>query len=551
MEILAPAGNMAQALAAIEGGCDALYGGLKAWNARKRASNFTLEEYKILLELCHQKNIKFYMTVNILMTTKEINDLKELFQSTDFPKPDAVIVADLGVVKMFKDYFPEIPLHASTQFGAYNLDDIKFLEELGFARVILARELSLSELKALKASTSIELEVFIYGSQCIAFSGQCLWGGLLNKTSGNRGGCIGMCRDVYSCNGVNGQVMYPQDIDCISLVEELDNLGIASIKIEGRLRKPDDIHRVIKNYSSIKKCKHIQKRDNYIGYFSDELPVRDMLNVVNPRNKYNTETESLSFDYVRLNDVLKALSSKCNTVSYETNVAEDCKKLVNMNAECIVFAISKYDELLKVLELDTKRTQIVYKLPILDFNNGLDRILPLLKGKDVMVSKIGQIAVARRKGLNIVAGEYTLNVCNGYAEEFIKQLGIDEYTHHPENFNHYGSNKNTEVIMFGRIPLGFSRACWNEVGCCNKRCGNDSFMIHNETKNYDLEILCDNEFGYRTILNKEPFGFVLSRPVDKARIILTGLDNDIKDIIINKKLSNKEIVSIGDFVYEN
>ena len=551
MEILAPAGSMAQALAAINGGCDALYGGLKAWNARKRAASFTLEEYKILLELCHQKNIKFYMTLNILMTTKEIDDLKELFQSTDFPKPDAVIVADLGVVKMFKDYFPEIPLHASTQFGAYNLDDIKLLEEMGFARVILAREVSLSELKALKDATSMELEVFIYGSQCIAFSGQCLWGGLLNKTSGNRGGCIGMCRDIYSCNGVNGQVMYPQDIDCISLMEELDALGIASIKIEGRLRKPEDIHRIVKNYSSVKRCKHVQNRANYIGYFSDELPVKDMLNTVNPRNKYNTETEHMRFDYVSLNEVLTSMSAKCKKVSYETNVAEDCKKLVDIGAESIVFAVSKYDELLKILELDTKHTQIIYKLPILDFNNSLDRMLPLLKGKDVIISRLGQIAVARRMGLNIVGGEYTLNICNSYAKEFLRQFGVEAYTYHPENFNFYSSDKNMEVIILGRIPLGFSRACWGEVGCCNKRCGSDSFMLHNETKNYDLEILCDNEFGYRTILNKESFGAVLLRPLDKARIVLTGLDKDIKDIIIIKKECNEKTISLGGFVYEN
>lgn len=546
MEILAPAGSMEQALAAIDGGCDALYGGLKAWNARKRAANFTFEEYRDLLELCHKKKVKFYMTLNIFMTTKEIDELKEVFQSKDFPKPDAVIVADLGVVKMFKDNFPEIPLHASTQFGAYNVDDVKLLEKLGFSRAILARELSLNELKQIKADTNIELEVFTYGSQCIAFSGQCLWGGLLNKTSGNRGECIGMCRDVYSCKGLRGQVMYPQDIDCISLVKDLDELGIASLKIEGRLRKPDAVQTIIKNYKSAKMGDLDSVSENYIGYFSNQLPVKKMLNIVNPRNKYNLENTKLSFEYLQLDNVIDMLDTHKNQISYETNSAEDVKDLINANVKTVIFALTNLNELLNVLQLDTKHTNIIFKLPLLDFGNGLERMLPLLKEKNVMISRLGQIATAEKFGLNVVAGEYTLNICNNYAETFIKEMGIDTYTYHPESIRFVGKDKKAEVILFGRVPLGYSRACWGEVGCCNQECGHDSFVLHNETKDYELEVVCDNEFGYRTILYKEPFAFALSEPVERIRLILTGLDKEIKECIINGKACiDKKAVKVG------
>lgn len=124
MELLAPAGDMKQALKSIEAGCDAIYGGLKGWNARQRASNFSVEEYNQILELCHERGIKFYLTLNTLFRDDELNEIQKLFVSSDFRHPDAVIVADIGLMRMFSHEFPDVVLHASTQFGAYSVDNV-------------------------------------------------------------------------------------------------------------------------------------------------------------------------------------------------------------------------------------------------------------------------------------------------------------------------------------------------------------------------------------------------------------------------------------------
>lgn len=229
MELLAPAGDMAQALKSIEAGCDAIYGGLKGWNARHRAKNFSMKEYNQILEICHKKGVKFYLTLNTLFRDEELDEVQKLFRSGDFYYPDAVLVADIGLMRMLYREFPGVTLHASTQFGAYTLEDIAFLEQFNVKRAVLSRELTLSEIGELRKNTDMELEIFVYGSQCVCFSGQCLWGGLINACSGNRGRCTGMCRDIYRKDGFAGQFMYPRDIDAVGILGTLEDMGINSI----------------------------------------------------------------------------------------------------------------------------------------------------------------------------------------------------------------------------------------------------------------------------------------------------------------------------------
>lgn len=288
MELLAPAGSVEQANLAIKSGCDALYGGLNKWNARNRAENFSVSEYNLLMKTCKINNVKFYMTVNILLKDEEIDELIALFKSGMITFPDAFIVADIGVLLTLKKEFPNIPLHASTQFGAHTLADVKFLEELGVSRVVLARELTFNEIAYICKNTILEIEVFIYGSQCICFSGQCLWGGLLNGASGNRGRCIGMCRDLYCSSKEIGQIMYPRDIDASCILRKLESIGVASAKIEGRMRKPKEISNVLKNAY----CTEDQNF-KYIGYMGDDIPVKNMLSYVNPRTEYSYYSPSL------------------------------------------------------------------------------------------------------------------------------------------------------------------------------------------------------------------------------------------------------------------
>lgn len=164
LELLAPAGNMDQAMRSLDAGCDALYGGLKSWNARIRAGNFSVDEYNRLMEVCKRQGVKFYLTLNTLFKDEELDAVERMFSSAGFTLPDAVIVADIGLMKMLSRNFPALDIHASTQFGAYSVADMEFLRRFRVTRVILARELTPSEIAKIRAQTDLELEVFVYGS---------------------------------------------------------------------------------------------------------------------------------------------------------------------------------------------------------------------------------------------------------------------------------------------------------------------------------------------------------------------------------------------------
>ena len=176
MEILSPASNMEHIKVAIDNKANAVYGGLKQWNARNKAINFSEDEYELLINKLHNNNIKFYLTLNILMLDNEILEVVKFLHYHTLP--DSFIVADIGLIEVLKKEFPNVPLHFSTQFGCHSIDDVNFVESLGGKRAILARELTLSELNKIKENTNIELESFIWGSQCLSFSGLCFFGTL-------------------------------------------------------------------------------------------------------------------------------------------------------------------------------------------------------------------------------------------------------------------------------------------------------------------------------------------------------------------------------------
>lgn len=245
MEILSPASNMKHIQVAIDEKANAVYGGLKKWNARNKAINFTNEEYNMLIRELHKNNIKFFLTLNILMLDDEINEVIEFLKNNSLP--DAFIVTDIGLIKELHKNFPKVPLHFSTQFGAHNIDDVNYIKSLGGERAILARELTLDEINNIKKQTDIELECFIWGSQCLSFSGLCFFGTLINGGGGNRGKCIITCRDIYSINNDKGHFLYVPDMDCLDLVSKLKDIDC--LKLEGRRRNPEEIRKILKKIS--------------------------------------------------------------------------------------------------------------------------------------------------------------------------------------------------------------------------------------------------------------------------------------------------------------
>jgi len=284
MEILSPAGNYEQVVAGINGGCNAVYGGLQSWNARNRADNFTLDEYFEVLKYCRCRNVKFYLTLNTLLRDAEIKNILEVFNSEKFEMPDAVILSDIGLIKILNEKFPKLAIHVSTQFGAHSIDDAKYLKSLGVSRIILAREVLMEDIIKIKNNTSLEVEAFIWGSQCIGFSGKCYWGSMVLGGSGNRGRCIGLCRHIYSYNGELGRFFYSKDLDALSKLSQLVEAGV-SIKIEGRMRKPYEILGIVSTTNAQLKSEQGKSDDGYSGYLANKLPVQGLIEKVNSRKQ--------------------------------------------------------------------------------------------------------------------------------------------------------------------------------------------------------------------------------------------------------------------------
>lgn len=278
MEILSPAGNKCHIDVAINEKANAVYGGLKKWNARNNAVNFSIEEYNEILDRLHTNKIKFYLTLNTLMLDEEIEDIISLFKSGEIKLPDAFIVADIGLILRLKKEFDNVEIHVSTQFGAHNIDDLKFLEKIGVKRAILARELSLTEINKLKQNTNLELETFIWGSQCLSFSGLCFFGTFINGGSGNRGKCSIICRDTYEVNSEKGTFLYVPDMNCINLTKKLKEID--SLKIEGRRRTRDELIKVI---NEIKNKESIDEQKGYL--YGNNIEQNGMYEKINHRIK--------------------------------------------------------------------------------------------------------------------------------------------------------------------------------------------------------------------------------------------------------------------------
>ena len=301
MELLAPAGNFEQAKVSIESGCDALYGGLKTWSARERAKNLSNSEYRELINICNQRGIKFYLTLNTLMSDSEIEEIISFLKNPDNPRPHGILIGDIGLLSVLQTKFPEIPLHASTQFGAYSIKDVLFFQKLGIQRIVLARELTLNEIKKIRNSTDAELEVFVYGNQCVIFSGNCLWGGLSHSGSGHKGRCIGTCNDLFQNEtGRIGNFLWANNIGLFHMVHGLRESGVDSIKIEGRVRSNIEVETVVKKFRAAMCGEIIENDYSYDGYLGGELPPKSIFSDFNPENKYHivNNVEFTEYDYM-------------------------------------------------------------------------------------------------------------------------------------------------------------------------------------------------------------------------------------------------------------
>lgn len=253
-ELALPAGSLQCALYAFKGGADAVYLGLKEFSARKGAVNFTFEDVRKLKQLCVSQNRKFYITLNTLVTDEELPEVEKLLKQLEYLKPDGVIVQDLGIARLMREEHPSLPLHGSTQLVVHTVQGVKELQEMGFTRVVLSRELSLREVENIrKACPDVELKVFVHGALCYGFSGLCMASERITGRSANRGACAQICRTWFSCNDRKSEtdswLFSMKDLCLGELVNEYARIGIDSLKIEGRMKGPEYVYWCARYYS--------------------------------------------------------------------------------------------------------------------------------------------------------------------------------------------------------------------------------------------------------------------------------------------------------------
>lgn len=260
IEILAPAGGYDSLVAAVRSGADAVYLGEKSFSARTSAKNFDDDELKKAVAYCHIHGVKVYVTINTLIFDDEFEQLKQAIVSAAQADADALIVQNHGVARLARQIAPELPLHASTQMSVHTASGVRALYEMGFKRVVLSREMSREEIRKC-AEIPVELEVFVHGALCMSVSGQCYFSAMLGSRSGNRGSCAQTCRLPFSVgSNKDGYALSLKDNSLINRISELEEIGVTSAKIEGRMKRPEYVS------AAVRACR--EQCD--LGFVSDE-----------------------------------------------------------------------------------------------------------------------------------------------------------------------------------------------------------------------------------------------------------------------------------------
>ncbi len=257
-ELLAPAGDFDSLVAAVQNGADAVYFGGNMFNARRQAQNFDYNDMERAVKYAHLYNVKVYITFNILIKEREIATAIEFLHILDDLKVDGIIVQDIGLIVLIKELFPHIPIHASTQMTIHNLEGVLALQDMGISRVILAREVTLDEIEYIKSNSQVDLEVFIHGALCVSYSGQCLMSSMIGGRSGNRGMCAQPCRLPYEVVDINDNtirsknyLLSPKDLCTYDFLYDIIDAGISSLKIEGRMKRPEYVAVITKVYRQL------------------------------------------------------------------------------------------------------------------------------------------------------------------------------------------------------------------------------------------------------------------------------------------------------------
>lgn len=408
-ELLVPAGDFNCLKAAVQNGADAIYLGGSNFNARSSATNFDIENLEEAIDYAHLRNVKVHLTLNTLIKNDEFESAINLAKKAYEFGIDAILVQDLGFANYLIEHFPDLPIHASTQMTCHNLEGAKYLERLGFKRIVLSRELSLSEIEYIKSNVSTEVEVFAHGALCISYSGQCLYSSLIGGRSGNRGKCAQGCRLPYylleNDKIINkGYLLSPRDLCSLELLPELLSTNIDSLKIEGRMKSAEYVATVTRIYR-----KYLNKILNHEDYIIDSQDKKDLLQVFNRGG----------FSYGHLKDIPNKeliFKEKPNNMGiYIGNVSNYNKKLGHVS-----LALDECIEIGDTITFENEPTN--YKISEL-----------MSCGNNISVTKIGdKITIGRMKG-NIHVGDKIYKLASKLLSQKSKSSYLNEIKKLPIN----------------------------------------------------------------------------------------------------------------------
>lgn len=435
-ELLAPAGSMEALIRAVNAGADAVYFGTTQLNARMMAKNFTRDEVREAVAYCHQRGVLCHVTMNTAVTDRSMKDAMGQVDFLYQAGVDALIVADLGLAAEIRKSFPDFPLHASTQCSAHNTDAVRFLAEQGFSRVVVARELDKDNLASLCRNAPIEIEAFVHGALCVSQSGQCLLSSFIGGRSGNRGECAQPCRMVY-----NGR--YPLSLKDLSLaghITELCEMGVASLKIEGRMKSPDYVGRVVSVFrrlldeernateEEMRYLAEVFSRSGFTdGYFTKTLTPQ-MLGIRSQQN-ISDSRDARWLNKAEIKPTSKApilLPARKNTLIPSKAPVPQFHKIPLDSArfyhpENMPDHPEKSGISILYLPLDrfAKGRANGVVLPPVIFDSERQKVLAeLKKAKEqgavhALVGNVGHIALAKEAGL-VLHGDWRLNIVSGY-----------------------------------------------------------------------------------------------------------------------------------------
>ena len=495
-ELLAPAGSPEALTAAIRAGADAVYMGASGFNARIGAANFTPESLKSEIARAHDAGVRIYLTLNTLVYDREIGDLLKTAEAAYLAGADALITADLGVASIIRRTFPDLPLHASTQMSGHNLEQAKMVAELGFERMVIARETSMEDLAYVCRNSPIEIEAFVHGALCVCHSGQCLFSSIVGGRSGNRGLCAQPCRLPYS-DGRGGK-SYPLSLKDLSLAPHLPaliDMGVASLKVEGRMKPPEYVAGVISiwrklldegrgaNAEEMRRLAEIFSRQGFTdGYFTKNIG-KNMLGIRTEGDKARSASQKNKIEYKNTKEPVAEYTSRaCRASDYkpERATGRRGKQIINsavfMTASQYTASAAKFFDIsyLPPEEFPKAKGAKGVILPPVIFDSELPRLRRQLEeakrlgATDCLVGNLGHISLAREFGFKL-HGDFRLNIANSETSAALEKLGFEDLVLSPElTLPRIRDIQGcTSAVVYGRLPLMVTEKCvGKEIGGC-------------------------------------------------------------------------------------